>query len=626
MSDGHSHGPGGHTHGPDGHSHDHDLGSPGHEHGPQGHEHAEPGELPEWADPAVPEAELSPRGVARRNILRGAGLLGAGALAWGVGSTPAAAASGGAVSGATAAAGSSGAAFFGDDPHSYVYLAGDHHIHTQYSSDAMYRPHDQAFQAARNGLDWMVITDHGSIGHAKYGVEKVNPDIRAARAALRDLLVFQGLEWNIPAAEHATVIVAPGDNEVSVLKAFENGYDGVVNNTTVGTQGDPATAANELLAVQGLQWLASRIGADGGVDDAVMLANHPARKGLDTPHEFRNWRDQGRGVAIGMEGAPGHQAAGIPDGYHTAGARGEYGNTATSVGASAWSGYTTPNWELYRTWGGFDPYTAIVGGLWDSLLSEGLPWWITANSDSHKVLLDPYVSGPLAPKADGTQASGFGDSGSYLAPVEVAAASAADALSYADFFPGFYSRTHVGAREFGYRAVLAGLRAGNVWVDHGQLLDDLQVRVAEAGLGRRGVTLGGRLVARRGSDVVLTVDVTPAQQPNHAGVRPALATVDVIQGMVTGPVSDRDTFAAPRTRVVRSYDVSGRRERFRLSLTFRGVSEPFYLRLRGSDGNRVGAGFYPSQDPAGPRMDVIGSADPWADLWFYANPVFVDVR
>jgi len=28
-------------------------------------------------------------------------------------------------------------------------------------------------------------------------------------------------------------------------------------------------------------------------------------------------------------------------------------------------------------------------------------------------------------------------------------------------------------------------------------------------------------------------------------------------------------------------------------------------------------------DPAGPAMDVIGDADPWKDLWFYSNPMWV---
>jgi hypothetical protein len=590
--------------------HDHD-----HEHGPHTHTHAnDDAELPAWADPSVPETELDPGGISRRKLLRNAGLLGGGAAAMSVLGAPGVAA---------ASSGSSHHDHPHDDPSSYVYLAGDHHIHTQFSSDAMYRPHDQAFQAARYGLDWIVITDHGSIGHAKFGVDKVNPDIRAARQALKSLLVFQGLEWNIPAAEHATVIVTPGDNEVSVLKAFENGYDGVVKGALASGPNDPATPGNELLAIQGLKFLASKIGKKDGVDDIVMLANHPARKGLDAPHEFRAWRDQGQGVAIGMEGAPGHQNAGVPDGFHTAGARGEYGNSPTS---NSFPAYTTPNLEYYRTWGGFDAFTAMVGGLWDSLLSEGRPWWITSNSDSHKVLGDPYVNGPIAPLADGTPAPNFDASGAYLAPMEVAKISAADGLSYADFFPGAYSRNHVGSARFGYRAVLAGLRSGNAWVDHGQLVDDVQLRVRAGGRDMRGVTLGHTLRVRRGTDIELTVDITPAQRMNNNGDLPHLSRVDVIRGLITGVVGDKDTLAAPHTSVVKMFDVAGKRNRFRLSLTFKKVAEPFYLRLRGTDGNRLGAGYYASQDPSGPKVDVIGAADPWKDLWFYTNPVFVDVR
>jgi hypothetical protein len=31
-------------------------------------------------------------------------------------------------------------------------------------------------------------------------------------------------------------------------------------------------------------------------------------------------------------------------------------------------------------------------------------------------------------------------------------------------------------------------------------------------------------------------------------------------------------------------------------------------------------------DPPGPAMDEVGNADPWNDLWFYANPIFVIPR
>lgn len=28
-------------------------------------------------------------------------------------------------------------------------------------------------------------------------------------------------------------------------------------------------------------------------------------------------------------------------------------------------------------------------------------------------------------------------------------------------------------------------------------------------------------------------------------------------------------------------------------------------------------------DPAGPALDVVGDADPWVDLWFSTNPIWV---
>jgi hypothetical protein len=77
--------------------------------------------------------------------------------------------------------------------------------------------------------------------------------------------------------------------------------------------------------------------------------------------------------------------------------------------------------------------------------------------------------------------------------------------------------------------------------------------------------------------------------------------------------------SAPATTVAKTFEVSAKaRGKVRFSHVFRAVDGPFFLRLRGSDGNRL--------DSAGnPLMDVVGATDPWTDLWFYANPVFVDV-
>lgn len=135
-----------------------------------------------------------------------------------------------------------------------------------------------------------------------------------------------------------------------------------------------------------------------------------------------------------------------------------------------------------------------------------------------------------------------------------------------DFWPGQISRTHVGVTRYGYRDVMAGLRAGRVWVDHAQLVDGIDVRVNRRhGIGR-GATLGGRLRVRRGENVELTVTVTTATRPNHHGEIPRLAHLDVIRGAVPGPVADRDDWRAPDTKVVHTTDVEGRRGRFTLRI------------------------------------------------------------
>ncbi|GAA1902090.1 PHP domain-containing protein [Streptomyces sodiiphilus] len=563
---------------------------PHHHHGEHthSHDHHESGPLPAALDTAIPDSELRPDQLSRRGVLRRAGLLGAGIAGAGlIGQTAAATAASPAAAPAAKPSRGNGKGL--------LWLAGDHHIHTQYSSDGQYRVIDQVRNGARFGMDWLVITDHGSINHSRIGVEKVNPDIRAARDLHRDTLVFQGLEWNIPAAEHATVFVHPGRNEVEVLRQFETGYDGAVTNTRAGTP------ENEALAISGLQFLAEQVQRKK-VKDALMLANHPARQGIDSPHEIRAWRDAAPGIAIGMEGAPGHQAAGLPAPHGPGSARGYY---ASSPGSNSFPGYPA---ESYRTWGGFDWMTATVGGLWDSLLAEGKPWWITANSDSHRNWADTSVR---PPGSDFNRDAQHGD------PVY----SGKPELGWGDYWPGQYSRTHVGARDFSYAAVMEGIREGRIWVDHGGLISGLDARLRA---GNKAATLGGTLHVKRGTTVELTIDIALANGPNWAQFVPTLARVDVIRGDVTGESADRDTFHAPGTRVDASYDVNRSTGTVRLTHKLGRVDRPLYVRLRGTDGNRSRPGLNgPDTDPAGPALDVIGDADPWRDLWFYSNPIWV---
>jgi hypothetical protein len=571
----------------------------GHDHGhPHGHHHHHDhtvtgGELPPALDTSVPDGELSPEQMSRRSVLRRTGLLGAGLATAGVLGTNGT---------GTAAADNDrqgeNRSESGRVPRGgYRWLAGDHHIHTQYSSDAKYRVADHVRHANAYGLDWMVITDHGSQMHAKIGVEKVNPDIRAARSAVKDTLVFQGLEWNIPAAEHGTVFVHPGDNEVAVLKEFENSFDGSVKGAS------SSTPANEALAIAGVNFLADAV-ERRRVQDALFLANHPARKGIDSPHEIRGWRDAQPRIAVGMEGAPGHQAAGIPAPHGPGSARGLYDN---GPGPDSFPGYPL---ESYRTFGGFDWMTATVGGLWDSLLAEGKPWWVTANSDSHNVWADTSVRGP------GTD---FNANGFHNDPVRSGAVNLGDT----DFWPGFYSRTHVGAEQFSYSAVMDGIRAGRVWVDHGGLINGLDVRLRATDHRDSGTTLGGVLHVRKGTRVELVISVALAGGPNWSQFVPTLARVDVIQGDVTGRASDRDAIAAPNTKVVKSFEVNKSTRTVQFTYPLGELTKPVYVRLRGTDGKRSAVGLRGAAvDPNGPAMDVIGSADPWQDLWFYTNPMW----
>ncbi|MDT7789047.1 MAG: hypothetical protein QOF58_7466, partial [Pseudonocardiales bacterium] len=336
----------------------------------------------------------------------------------------------------------------------------------------------------------------------------------------------------------------------------------------------------------------------GRTEIALMFANHPARRGLDSPHELRGWRDAAPGVAVGMEGAPGHQAAGIPKSAGGPGrARGYYDLTAPL--ADSWPGFPA---ESYRTHGGFDWMTAKVGGLWDAMLAEGRPWWVTSNSDVHAVHEDTLVPG----------SQDYHQTGSRGAPVDTGVKQ----VPYSDFFPGQYGATVVGARSRSYVDVMRGLQSGKVFAAHGRLVEGLSLRVRTRD-DLRGVTLGGRTFIRRGGDVEVTIEIDRAAGPNASGVMPVLAKVDLVSGPVTGPAVDRDVFLAPETSVTKTFEVP-RRGKIRFTHTFKGVERSFYLRLRGSDGKRL-------TSAGDPMVDEVANADPWADLWFYANPVFIDV-
>ncbi len=305
----------------------------------------------------------------------------------------------------------------------------------------------------------------------------------------------------------------------------------------------------------------------------LTFANHPSRSatalgryGLSSPQEIRQSNDIAPEVYRGMEGAPGHQAGALaPDGstkQDESGAPTGWRGSYRNAGA--------------HTLGGFDQMTAIVGGYWDSLLGEGRRFWIVATSDSH-------IHYTQVPRAG------------------------------SDFWPGEFQKTYVYARKT-YDDVLDGLRQGRVFAVAGDLISLLDL---EASAGRRRASMGGTLSASKGQPVKLTIRFRDPAGPNHHGDLPAVARVDLIMGAVRGRQSEAGADRNETTKVIARFGPSTWKQAGEDSVietTLPALSENSYVRVRGT-----------SSADEEPAMDLPGE-NPWSDLWFYSNPIFIDVK
>jgi hypothetical protein len=230
----------------------------------------------------------------------------------------------------------------------------------------------------------------------------------------------------------------------------------------------------------------------------------------------------------------------------------------------------------YPTMGGFDQMAARLGGFWDSMLGEGRRWWITATSDSH---------------------IHWRDGGS-------------------DFWPGEYSKTYVYA-EKEYEDILDGLRNGRVFVTTGDLVTELYVTAETRGAERVRADIGGTLQVPASDNVQVTIRMREPEQPNPNGDNPRVARVDLIVGGITGLVADRTADTNPTTRVVQRFTAGDWKRDgayIVMEYTLTNVHHASYLRVRGTNGFEM----EPEPDPAG--------EDPWSDLWFYSNPIFLEVH
>lgn len=444
-----------------------------------------------------------------------------------------------------------------------LWLAGDHHIHSRFSvgwnrdndpptpiigGDAIYSIPMNTLMARRFGLSWTVATDHGGPNHSKVNLERAYPELVLSRELVPEVVQFWGMEFNSPGADHSSLIIPHSPDEADRLYELESGFD---RNEAWPIDETRDTKPRMIEAIQLMNGLERR---------PVLIANHPSRSASKTgeygaydPAELRQWNDTAPEVAVGMAGAPGHQARTLnPDGtLDPESPRGSYGS--------------------YPTWGGFDPMTARLGGLWDSMLGEGRRWWITANSDSHV----HYTEGG------------------------------------SDFWPGEYSKTYVYA-EKSHPGILEGLRRGRVFVTTGDLLSELFVTARSRD---RSAEIGGTVRAAPGASVEVTIRLRDPETPNWHGDNPKVARVDLIVGNLTGALSNPAQDRNPTTRVVRRFtqdDWSRQGPYLTMSHRIEGNDSNYYLRVRGTNTGEP----EPKPDPRG--------EDPWKDLWFYSNPIFIE--
>ncbi len=459
-----------------------------------------------------------------------------------------------------------------------LWLSGDHHIHTQYSIDGVYEIEEQVQSAIRGGLDFCVITDHGGKNHARVLLSRAYPELLAARRRHPEILIFQGLEWNIPAAEHGSVILPPTPDEAQRIAEFETRFDA-----------EAQTAAHsELDAINGVRYLQEH------VPQALFIANHPARRGLDSPHELRAWSDAGPDVMRGFEGAPGHGAAPL-----RGTARGSYGSAPS---AASFSGYPL---HSYRTWGGYDYYVAKVGGLWDCLLGEGRAFYITANSDAHRYYGDRREVNRATYHTLG-----------YVTAKTPGEPSTSNRIYDEDYLPGAYARTYVHAAIKNPLAILNSMRAGNMWTAQGGVIEGLELFVHD---GQKSAPMGATLLVPREADVELVLRVRPASRENASGQCPVLHHIDLIAGDIRSPAQDfaaKDRLFDETARVVAQFRPADGQRRgksgwIEFRQRFARIKNSFFVRVRGT-----------SSDLLGPRLDSLVS-NPWSDLWFYSNPLMV---
>jgi len=505
------------------------------------------------------------------------------------------------------------------------YVAGDFHQHTTYT-DGTY---SFGFQMSKNnqfGLDWWANSEAGgsfnrfgrisgtgsdplgtNVTWAEAGITPQGnnfsrgnmwrwqsirdysfADVLTARTNYPTKTIIQSYAWNVPGFKLNGAGVPQG-HELCSMGSIAGQFGPAPNaNAVAQFEYQFDMNDNDTSADNGMGWIKSinANNSDAKMREAAawlqnncgmtswLLPAHPERKAAWNAATLRALNDTAPSVAFGFESMPGHQKS--PN-------RGEYDNASVGGG----------------TCGGCGIYAAKVGGLWDSLLGEGRQYWLFASSDSQDVTTN-------------------------------------------DFYPGEYQKTYTYVtNDADPQAIVNGLRSGNSFVVEGDLIDALDFRVAGAPM--------GSTVLSRTNVVTVSIRVHDPVGTNNGPAghnTPSLDHLDLIAGLYGSAYPSSalsyNSDSNVTTRVVARFgsvggvtDANGLTSIQwtdlgagwkQMSFSFDTQGFKTYFRLRGSN---LGLHVNGQTDGAGnPLLDLPGSnniTNAFDDLWFYSNPVFVNL-
>ncbi|MDR2911670.1 MAG: hypothetical protein LBV47_09985 [Bacteroidales bacterium] len=510
----------------------------------------------------------------------------------------------------------------GNDPQAYfgTYYSADFHNHTGYSDGT--NPITFVLnQGYKYGLDVIVNSEHGGrfAGNASdgdtegpvpswtdsglanliSGTDSVSgqmwrwqsikdysfPKVVEFNARRTTTIAVQGLEWNPPGHEHASTGIITNqfittDAHAKDMAQFEYMFDNNDKDEIGGAKQGwvKSTKTDHEKSMEAAAWMQ----ANHRLTSWIVPA-HPERQDRWKIEHYRDMNDVAPDVFVAFESIPGHQAS--PQ-------RGGYGNTNS--------------YEKTYTFGGVGVQTAAIGNVWDAMISEGRRFWIVANSDFHNHV---------------TKNAG-------------------------DFYPGEYQKTFIEMKAKTAQGFVDGLRAGNIYTVHGNLIDRLEFSVGSATMGQT-FNAANKTVKVR----ILVSDPQSANANNTytALTNPELNHIDLIAGKmrpkVTKGSADYSNGTYNDVKVIARFDATGgvkdgngitstawkdmgnglRQIEYTVQ-----IEADTYFRLRGTNhGLNVSGETDENGNPLvdTPAADVhTAAASAFDDLWFYSNPVFVNLQ